>query len=116
MSVHTPVRPVATPDDPTAALGPAGEWARWSVAVARLSSSHPGATGPAVDAVAAQPLALCRGALRTILRRHTSGLPRLPPGLPQAVPHRRTNPYCGFTADDLALPWRPRRESDVRAT
>lgn len=61
---------VATPDDPDGVLGPVTEWARWSVAVAQLSSlAHPGATGPVVDAVAAQPLALCRGVLRTVLRR-----------------------------------------------
>ena len=70
--------PVATPEDPSAVLGPADEWARWSVAVAQLSSSaHPGATGPVVDAVAAQPLALCRGVVRTVLRRDFATASRL---------------------------------------
>lgn len=70
--------PVATPEDPTAVLGPAEEWARWSVAAAQLSSSaHPGATGPVVDAVVAQPLALCRGVLRTVLRRDFGTASRL---------------------------------------
>ncbi|MFD0204744.1 MULTISPECIES: hypothetical protein [Saccharothrix] len=69
---------VAAPDDPADVLGPAGEWARWSVAVAQLSSlAHPGATGPVVDAVAAQPLALCRGVLRTVLRRDFATASRL---------------------------------------
>ncbi|MEV8438556.1 hypothetical protein AB0425_14355 [Actinosynnema sp. NPDC051121] len=62
--------PVTSPADPDAVLGPAREWVRWSGAVAQLSASaHPGATGPVVDAVAAQPLALCRGAVRAVLRR-----------------------------------------------
>ncbi|WP_156755582.1 hypothetical protein [Actinokineospora pegani] len=61
---------VAAPDDPAAVLGSVEKWARWSVAVAQLSSlAHPGATGPVVDAVAAQPQALCRGVLRAALRR-----------------------------------------------
>ncbi|MER5263667.1 hypothetical protein ABTZ99_16510 [Actinosynnema sp. NPDC002837] len=69
---------VATPEDPAGVLGPAREWARWSVAVAQLSSlAHPGATGPVVDAVVAQPLALCRGVLRTVLRRDFATASRL---------------------------------------
>ncbi|MCG8919775.1 hypothetical protein L6E12_28775 [Actinokineospora sp. PR83] len=61
---------VAAPDDPAAVLGPVEQWARWSVAVAQLSClAHPGATGPVVDAVSAQPQALCRGVLRAVLRR-----------------------------------------------
>ncbi|SES33142.1 hypothetical protein SAMN05216188_1347 [Lentzea xinjiangensis] len=70
--------PVATPEDPAAVLGPVEQWARWSVAVAQLSSSaHPGATGPVVDAVAAQPLALCRGVVRSVLRRDFATASRL---------------------------------------
>ncbi|WP_424186807.1 hypothetical protein ACOBQX_02955 [Actinokineospora sp. G85] len=61
---------VVTPDDPAAVLGPVEQWAQWSVAVAQLSSlAHPGATGPVVDMVAAQPRALCQGVLRAVLRR-----------------------------------------------
>ncbi|PSL55825.1 hypothetical protein B0I31_104116 [Saccharothrix carnea] len=70
--------PAATPEDPTAVLGPAEDWQRWSVAVAQLSSlAHPGATGPVVDVVAAQPLALCRGVVRTVLRRDFATASRL---------------------------------------
>lgn len=70
--------PVETPEDPEVVLGPAREWARWSVVVAQLSSwAYPGATGPVVDAVAAQPLALCRGVLRTMLRRDFATAGRL---------------------------------------
>jgi hypothetical protein len=70
--------PVTTPADPDAVLGPAREWSRWSVAVAQLSSAaHPGATGPVVDAVTAQPLALCRGTVRTVLRRDFGTASRL---------------------------------------
>ncbi len=70
--------PVATPENPSAVLGPADEWARWSVAVAQLSSlAHPGATGPVVDAVATQPLALSRGVLRSVLRRDFNTAGRL---------------------------------------
>lgn len=37
----------------------------------------------------------------THLATHTSGLPRLPPGLlRRAAPHLRTNPYAHFTPDD----------------
>ncbi|MCG8919777.1 beta-lactamase family protein [Actinokineospora sp. PR83] len=37
------------------------------------------------------------------LATHTSGLPRLPPGLRRAaLPHWRTNPYRDFDADDFA--------------
>jgi hypothetical protein len=75
LATLTGARPLAAPDDPAAVLGPVEQWACWSVAVAQLSSlAHPGATGPLVDAVAAQPLALCRGVLRTVLRRdfHTA--------------------------------------------
>jgi hypothetical protein len=69
---------LATPHDPAGVLGPAGEWARWSVAVAQLSSlAHPGATGPVVDAVVAQPRALCRGVLRAVLRRDFATASRL---------------------------------------
>ncbi|MCE6994159.1 hypothetical protein LZG04_04935 [Saccharothrix sp. S26] len=62
--------PVTSPADPDAVLGPAHDWVRWAGAVAQLSAlAQPGATGPVVDAVVAQPLALCRGAVRTVLRR-----------------------------------------------
>ncbi|CCH30254.1 hypothetical protein ABZ816_17785 [Actinosynnema sp. NPDC047251] len=70
--------PVTTPEDPDAVLGPAEDWPKWSVAAAQLSSSaYPGATGPVVDAVAAHPLALCRGAVRTVLRRDFATAGRL---------------------------------------
>lgn len=71
-------RAVTVPDDAAAVLGSPERWADWSVAVAQLSSlAHPGATGPVVDAVAAQPLALCRGVLRTVLRRDFGTASRL---------------------------------------
>ncbi|MCC8247879.1 hypothetical protein [Saccharothrix luteola] len=70
--------PVTTPDDPAVVLGPAEDWPRWSVVVAQLSAlAHPGATGPVVDAVAARPLALCRGVVRTVLRRDFATASRL---------------------------------------
>ncbi|MEU4805806.1 hypothetical protein [Actinosynnema sp. NPDC023587] len=70
--------PVATPEDPVAVLGPVREWARWSIAVAQLSSlAYPGAAGPVVEAVRAQPVALCRGAVRTVLRRDFGTASRL---------------------------------------
>ncbi|MEV0677745.1 hypothetical protein AB0I60_14595 [Actinosynnema sp. NPDC050436] len=70
--------PVAAPADPADVLGPAEDWARWSVRVAQLSSlAHPGAAGPVVDAVLAQPLALCRGVVRTVLRRDFGTATRL---------------------------------------
>ncbi|ALG09833.1 hypothetical protein AOZ06_25655 [Kibdelosporangium phytohabitans] len=70
--------PVAPPDEPAAVLGPVDEWARWSVAAAQLSSlAHPGATGPVVEAVAAESMALCRGVVRTLLRRDFATATRL---------------------------------------
>ncbi|MDR6593210.1 hypothetical protein ACFFSW_05245 [Saccharothrix longispora] len=62
------------PGDAAAVLGDPGDWPRWSVAVAQLSSlALPGLGGPVHDAVAAEPLALARGATRALLRRdHTT--------------------------------------------
>ncbi len=53
---------------------------------------------------------LGRGVTLEGLATHTSGLPRLPPGLVlRAAPHWRTNPYRDFGADDFAAALRRAR-------
>ncbi|MGZ3145546.1 DUF6895 family protein [Lentzea chajnantorensis] len=61
-----------------ALLGPAEQWARWSVAVAQLSPlALPGLDGPVFEAVAGAPLALARGTTRAVLRRDYATAARL---------------------------------------
>lgn len=51
------------------------------------------------------------------LAMHTSGLPRLPPGLRRQAVRNRHDPYAGFTTDDVldALTRRPRRPAGARS-
>lgn len=70
LTERNPPAPAAAPGTIAAVLGDPGDWRRWSIALAQLSSlAQPDVCGPVIQAVEEGCRSLSRGATRAVLRR-----------------------------------------------